>query len=260
MSTQHVAGSRSGHAVRAAVLPSLALILLSGCASFPGSDKKTSGSSGNIDTPLIGTSEADLPNDAANVSSIEVASLGGAISGITNAPLDLMICKMQVSNPPSAIDRKVSRPSATACLNGVSLLVAPAPEACLTSGFGPRSGRTHKGIDLQSKPAGDVVAAAPGEVIVNQFRKKDYGNWIVIDHGADVYTAYAHLASVNPLISEGDRVAQGQTLGVMGRTGAEWITAVHLHYEVRQGKLLNNNYFGLTPVDPFALPGSCPAS
>ena len=66
------------------------------------------------------------------------------------------------------------------------------------------------------KAAGDVVAAGSGEVILSEFRKKDYGNWIVIDHGSNVYTSYAHLASVDPSISKGAQITQGQTLGACG--------------------------------------------
>ena len=209
------------------LLPLVLLIMLSGCASFQSTEKKIPELNDDSTSPLVKS-------------------------------LDLMICKMTVSNAPLSVDRQVSRPSATGCLNGVTLLVAPAPGACLTSGFGRRTGGLHNGIDMQSKPAGDVVAAGSGEVILSEFRKKDYGNWIVIDHGSNVYTSYAHLASVDPSISKGAQITQGQTLGVMGQSGHA-ATAVHLHYEIRQGKFLNNNYFGLTPIDPFTLSSSCPA-
>ena len=259
MRAQHFTGSPTRRPGRTVLFLSVALILLSACASFSGIEDKVSGVSDSTGSPVVKVTEADLPIDESDTSTVDVASLGVATSGITQAPLDLMICNMTVSNAPSAVDRRVSRPSATGCLNGVPLLVAPAPGACLTSGFGPRRGRLHKGIDLQSRPAGNVVAAASGEVIISKDRKQDYGNWIVIDHGSDVYTAYAHLASVDPSIRKGAKVTQKQTLGIMGKTGGA-TSAVHLHYEIRQGKLVNNNFFGLTPVDPFDLDLSCPPS
>ena len=257
MRIQYVGNTLTKQLGCAVLLTPVALILLSGCASFPNNKDEITGPNGNTDSTIIEPNAVNVSNDESNPSSVEVA--GPVPSGIVQAPLDLKICNTRVSNAPLAVERQVSRSSATGCLNGVPLLVAPAPEACLTSGFGPRRGRLHKGIDLQSRPAGNVVAAASGEVIISKDRKQDYGNWIVIDHGSDVYTAYAHLASVNPSISKGAKVTQNQTLGVMGKTGGA-TSAVHLHYEIRQGKLVNNNFFGLTPVDPFGLDLSCPPS
>lgn len=174
--------------------------------------------------------------------------------------LDLLLCKTRVSNPPAVDGKRVVRQSALACQNGVALMVAPAPQACLTSGFGSRSGRLHKGIDFQSKPTGSVVAAGSGVIMESSFRQKDFGNWIVIDHGSNLFTGYAHLASVAADIRKGVHVERGQVLGVMGSSG-DATTSIHLHYEVRHGNMATaRSFFRLTPVDPFDLPGTCKSS
>ena len=245
---------------RVVFLALVALLVQSGCASSTAYDKKQTALGDDTKSPVLKASEADSVNEPLDTTPEQIASIGEITPGIAQTPLDLMICNTHVSNvPDEAVGRRISRPSVTACLNGVPLLIAPAPGACLTSGFGPRRGRPHRGIDLQSKPAGEVVAAASGQVLINQFREKDFGNFIVIDHGSDVFTSYAHLASVDSAIAEGSQVKQGQILGIMGRSGNA-TNAVHLHYEIRHGELSNKNYFGLKEEDPFTLPGSCPAS
>ncbi|MFC3303052.1 M23 family metallopeptidase [Parvularcula lutaonensis] len=141
------------------------------------------------------------------------------------------------------------RPFAT--FNGVKLLVNPAPRGCLSSSFGSRNGRLHKGVDYQSDPAGPVVAAGPGTVLESGYRD-DYGNYVLIDHGAGVYTRYAHLASRTGAAGQGKAVKLGTQLGIMGNT-ASYRIPVHLHYEVLLGDYgTPSKSFGLEPVDPFS--------
>lgn len=164
---------------------------------------------------------------------------------------------MRVSNAPPADGQRVRRTAATGCLAGVQVAINPAPAACLSSAFGPRNGRAHRGLDYQSKPAGPVTAAADGVLREVSFRQQDFGHWIVIDHGSGVHTGYAHLASVTPGLSAGQRVRRGQPLGVMGKTGAAAV-AIHLHYEVRTGDFNTpGGWFTMKDVDPFSLPAAC---
>lgn len=170
--------------------------------------------------------------------------------------LDLALCPMRVSNAPKTMAGRVQRKSALACLNGVELLINPAPNSCLSSGFGYRE-RRHKGLDYHKRPAGPVVAAGNGIIKTISFRRKDFGNWIIIDHGSNVYTAYGHLAKVNNKLRTGLSVKQGQVLGIMGETGAG-ARGVHLHFEVRKGRYQNSRgWWGLTAIDPFQLTGQC---
>ena len=92
--------------------------------------------------------------------------------------------------------------------------------------------RMHTGQDLASLPGpGPVVAAAAGTV-VSAGVSGGYGNLVVLDHGGGIQSAYAHLASIDPVIRPGASVWVGQQLGIEGSTGTS--TGNHLHFEVRQ--------------------------
>lgn len=100
----------------------------------------------------------------------------------------------------------------------------------ITSGFGPRWGRMHEGIDISGGSGTPIAAAASGTVIVAGWNG-GYGNLVVVDHGGGLSTAYAHLSSI--AVSAGQGVGQGTVVGGMGTTGNS--TGVHLHFEVRAG-------------------------
>ncbi|MCI4661366.1 MAG: M23 family metallopeptidase [Neomegalonema sp.] len=137
--------------------------------------------------------------------------------------------------------------------DGRPILRAPVSDACLSSGFGIRGGREHKGIDLHQRPAGPVVAAAAGR-IREIHRRDDFGLQIILDHGKGVFTRYAHLASFAPDLRVGSVVKMGQELGIMGRSG-QFTRGVHLHFELLKGRY-DTPYksFGLTAHSVLALP------
>lgn len=134
----------------------------------------------------------------------------------------------------------------------VVMTPVPVNNACLTSGFGRRYGRTHKGLDLKATPPEMVYAAAPG-TIVEATRSSGFGNHIVIDHGQGVFTRYAHLNEFSSGVWEGARIGFGQPLGVMGQTGNA--TGIHLHFEVLTGNYNTpKKSFGLTAHNPLSFP------
>ncbi|MFM1653517.1 LysM peptidoglycan-binding domain-containing M23 family metallopeptidase [Brevibacillus sp. B_LB10_24] len=103
----------------------------------------------------------------------------------------------------------------------------------ISSGFGMRWGRMHKGIDIAG--SGSVLAADNGRVTLAGW-DGDYGNSVVIDHGNGMTTRYGHMKSIS--VKVGDVVSKGKKIGVMGSTGDS--TGVHLHFEVhKDGKLMN---------------------
>lgn len=105
----------------------------------------------------------------------------------------------------------------------------------ITSYFGPRTepipgvGSDHGAIDIAADTGQLVYSVLDGEVIVSMFEYYG-GNFMIVDHGGGITTAYAHL-SVRYL-DVGDTVKKGQALGEVGSTGI-WTTGPHLHFEVR---------------------------
>ena len=94
------------------------------------------------------------------------------------------------------------------------------------------SGGEHHGLDICVRGGTEgknVVASADGTVISYGFNHWSMGNYIIIDHGYGLFTAYYHLQKL--YVEKGDRVKQGQVIGLAGHTGNT--TGPHLHFEVR---------------------------
>lgn len=101
-------------------------------------------------------------------------------------------------------------------------------DGAVTSMFGPRDGRLHKGIDVGGAQ-GDPVRAVDAGTVTFAGAMSGYGSVVEIDHGDGVETLYAHLSSL--AVSTGDAVSAGDHVGGMGCTGE--CTGTHLHFEVR---------------------------
>jgi murein DD-endopeptidase MepM/ murein hydrolase activator NlpD len=97
----------------------------------------------------------------------------------------------------------------------------------VVSGFGLRWGRMHTGIDIGVGYGTPIQAAASGTVIFAGWMG-GYGNFVIVDHGGGLSTAYAHQSSI---AVGGGAVTQGQVLGYVGCTGHCF--GPHLHFEVR---------------------------
>jgi murein DD-endopeptidase MepM/ murein hydrolase activator NlpD len=105
----------------------------------------------------------------------------------------------------------------------------------ISSHFGMRAGRPHKGIDIVAPVGTPIYAVDKGTVFFSGYQQ-GYGNVIMIEHENDIITVYAHNEA--NLIREGDSVIQGQPIARVGKTGRT--TAAHLHFEVRiKGKAQN---------------------
>lgn len=98
----------------------------------------------------------------------------------------------------------------------------------LTSGFGPRWGRMHRGIDIAAPVGTPIHAAAAGKVITAGWNSGGYGYLVEIEHEDGSVTLYAHNNRI--LVQAGQEVAQGQQISEMGSTG--YSTGPHLHFEV----------------------------
>ncbi len=113
--------------------------------------------------------------------------------------------------------------------NGVTTLsfIWPA-EGTLTSKFGRRWGRMHKGIDIAGPVGTPINAAADGTIVIAGW-KSGYGNLVEIRHGDGTITRYGHNSQLS--VTTGQTVRQGQQIARMGSTGNS--TGSHLHFEIR---------------------------
>lgn len=117
---------------------------------------------------------------------------------------------------------------------GTGSFAYPVSGATLTSGYGERWGRMHKGIDLVSSDR--TIMASDDGVIAFAGVKNGYGNTIIINHRNGYKTLYGHLSSID--VNEGDIVEKGQSIAVMGSTGNS--TGTHLHFEIHKDDAVQN--------------------
>jgi murein DD-endopeptidase MepM/ murein hydrolase activator NlpD len=95
----------------------------------------------------------------------------------------------------------------------------------------------HTGLDIAGRTGDPVAAAIKGQVIHTGELSWGYGRHVIIDHGDNIHTIYAHLHTINTTV--GSKVTPGQVIGTQGETG--WATGPHLHFQI--------NVYGI-PVNP----------
>ncbi len=105
------------------------------------------------------------------------------------------------------------------------------------SGFGWRMHPIHKimkfhaGMDFTAKTGTPIHASGDGEVVYAEYGTNGYGMHVIVDHGFDYQTLYAHMSKLE--VHKGQRVKRGDVLGLVGNTGLS--VGPHLHYEVHKG-------------------------
>ena len=140
----------------------------------------------------------------------------------------------QAANASEEPDPGGEEPAAPPVVLGpFSVTHRPVPGS-VSSGFGSRihpifgTSRNHYGVDFNGSSGDPIVAAAAGRVITAGWMN-GYGNVVILSHGDGYTTLYAHQSAI--LVSNGDTVAGGETIGRVGSTG--WSTGPHLHWEIR---------------------------
>ena len=113
--------------------------------------------------------------------------------------------------------------------------VLPAP-GYVTSGFGWRRNRMHKGTDIKVQVGDSIRSAWGGQVRIVGWDLRGYGYFVVVRHDNGLETVYGHLS--RPLVDEYEMVPAGYVLGLGGNTGRS--TGSHLHWEIRYlGEAMN---------------------
>lgn len=105
----------------------------------------------------------------------------------------------------------------------------PTPSRVITSRFGSRWGREHKGLDIKVYIGDTIRAAFSGKVRIVNYEGRGYGKYIVIRHSNGLETIYGHLSK--QLVTEDQNVRAGEPIGLGGNTGRS--TGSHLHFETR---------------------------
>lgn len=102
-------------------------------------------------------------------------------------------------------------------------------ELKVTSKYGPRRRRMHRGIDLKVHVGDTIRSAFSGKVRIKSFERRGYGYYLVIRHPNGLETIYGHLSRF--LVAENEIVKAGQPIALGGNTGRS--TGPHLHFETR---------------------------
>ena len=103
------------------------------------------------------------------------------------------------------------------------------PSRVVTSNFGARWGRQHKGLDIKVYIGDTIRAAFSGKVRIVKYEPRGYGKYVVIRHYNGLETYYGHMSK--QLVTENQEVNAGDPIGLGGNTGRS--TGSHLHFETR---------------------------
>lgn len=188
----------------------------------------------NDSTPVV-DANAQIEEAANNAQ----ASIQNAIDSV---PQILALAEAKpVTNLDEQLDKAIqaSEARAEADLAARAPSVVAPTEGAFTSGFGPRWGSFHAGIDIANVNGTPILAVMDGTVI-DSGPASGYGNWIRIQHDDGSVSVYGHMDTLN--VTVGERVRAGQNIAGMGNQG--FSTGTHLHFEIHPG--------GGAAVDPVA--------
>jgi murein DD-endopeptidase MepM/ murein hydrolase activator NlpD len=107
----------------------------------------------------------------------------------------------------------------------------PVDAGIVSSEFGARWGKQHKGIDIAADAGEPVYAIADADVIYAGDGLRGYGNVVILRHDTQMTSLYAHNSELK--VHKGDHVTQGMLISLLGNTGHS--TGPHVHFEIREG-------------------------
>ena len=193
----------------------------------------------------------------------------GAMAFILGIVLFLGACGIIVSSVASDDDAcaplnsgVIDAPAGASLSPGQQVKPMKTADYVISSGFGPRDGTMHQGIDLAGDDGSPIYAAADGTVIAAG-DASGFGQWIVLDHNINGHkwsTVYGHMWPHGVLVKPGQHVTAGQHIAALGNNGQS--SGPHLHFEVWDGG--HRDFGGGTAIDPAGWvndspePGSAP--
>lgn len=124
----------------------------------------------------------------------------------------------------------------------------PVRQGKVTSHFGMRGRRMHKGVDIAA-PRGTEIYAVEEGTVTFAGRQRGYGNVIVIKHSDTYTTKYAH--NSQNYVTKGETISKGQLIGLVGATGRA--SGAHVHFEVRESGQAINPIRYLSSIGTFQL-------
>lgn len=146
-------------------------------------------------------------------------------SGIAKTPA------VPAGTPPPPKKHSAPAPLTTVPEQYAGSLRWPLDAFIVSSEYGDRWGKMHKGMDMAADAGEPVYAIAAGEVIYAGEGLRGYGNVVILRHDRKTSSLYAHNSELK--VKQGDQVAQGTLIALLGSTGHS--TGPHVHFEIRDG-------------------------
>jgi murein DD-endopeptidase MepM/ murein hydrolase activator NlpD len=131
-------------------------------------------------------------------------------------------------------NKEVSVGNSKPIIVGMAYMNSPS-RGSISSGFGMRWGKMHKGIDIAASLGASINSVLAGIVTFTGWQE-GYGNVIIINHGEGLETAYAHCSVIS--VKRNEAIKLGEKIGEVGSTGHS--TGPHLHFEVRENGVAIN--------------------
>ncbi|AMO90983.1 peptidase M23 family protein [Corynebacterium simulans] len=176
------------------------------------------------------TVDYNLATESDALQDVQNGAQAAAKEAAAAAPQILNVAEAKpVADLSAQLDKAVQASEARAAADEASRapsVVRPA-EGTFTSGFGPRWGSFHSGIDIANAVGTPILAAMDGTVI-DSGPASGFGQWIRIKHDDGSMTVYGHMQTLD--VAVGERVHAGQKIAGMGSMG--FSTGSHLHFEI----------------------------
>jgi murein DD-endopeptidase MepM/ murein hydrolase activator NlpD len=217
---------------------SLALLAMSGCATMNGTMDSVKDTAKRVAQATAAHAEVVYQRQQHYLSEHEVLKSfeDAGEHGEAEILKVLHAGRARTSSPAAGLSAAAGVSAAGAAAPHPESIHWPVEAGVISSDYGERWGKMHKGIDIAADIGEPVYAVAEGDVIYAGDGLRGYGNVVIIQHGQHLSSLYAHNSELK--VKQGDHVTQGMLVALMGNTGHS--TGPHVHFELRQGDVAVN--------------------